>query len=379
MKHDPLSMLMANRSLSSWNPKDKNNRVEEELNIIACLYAGGFSIEEKIKAHSSLSPFQDPEYNQKFRRLLGNLNDINEICECAEINMQIGDYDVIRRLGFGSGGSVYLINSKNMKRKRVLKIIKEEKHRKEETELMARLKGKDLDNIVQIHEAGENIAVVAGEEKYAIVMEYIDGQTLRELVDAGPLSKDKVLEYGTQIFNGILSLQSYGITHRDLNLKNIKVNSDGVVKILDLGIATDENEPKGKDARRFGVPSDMKSNDLFSLGLILYQLSSGDHLILEKRDRSSYSHAEEVAILKEKLYENNQIASLYQEKICGNIPKELQAIIYACLENPIGNVEDVKEAFEQTRDDLRYYLMDKTDLIARIHELESKDNLVIKK
>lgn len=309
------------------------------------------------------------EYNPQLTQILSSnqARDLDELIECSQIE---SSYQVVCRLGKGSSGTTYKVFSPELKKYRALKIIND-KFSPKEAELMAKLENKDLENIVQIYEAGEHIVTINGEKKYAILMEYVDGKTIEELCQDEPIEPNQALNYSASIFNGIRSLRSQGITHRDLNLRNIKVNSNGIVKILDFGIATDEPNPKRKDAARFGVPSSMDASDIYSLGLIIYQLTAGKHLIVEKiGDIGSHTHRKLVTKEKEKLYGGGKLRQQYRQRIEQNIPLEIQPIIYACLESKDFNF--VQQTFEQVKNKLKYYFMDKEDLIKKITDLESK-------
>ncbi len=89
----------------------------------------------------------------------------------------------------------------------------------------------DHPNITTIHHIGEH------EGTRYIAMELVDGQTLRELLSEGPLSTKKTLAIATQIAGGLTKAHAAGIVHRDLKPENLMVTEDGLVKILDFGLA----------------------------------------------------------------------------------------------------------------------------------------------
>ncbi len=327
--------------------------------------------EEEIK-NELIDIVQNPErdYN-KLTQILknGEAQDLEEIVECGNIN---SNYEITCRLGSGAAGTTYKAYSRELKQFRAIKIIYPEKVNPKEAELMARLQGKDLDNIVQVYEAGNQIAAVNGEIRYAIVMEYVDGKTLREIIDEGKLPPDQVLDYSAEILNGILSLQHHGIVHRDINPQNVKVNSKSVVKIIDFGIATDEPKAIGKAARRYGVPENQEANDFFSLGMLTYKMATGHDLICEKKEgEGSQTHANETFEKKKMFYySKNRINEEFSTKIETEIPLEIQPLIFSCFE--FTETEVIQQAYIQAREDLRYHFMKKEDLIAIIKELKGK-------
>src|SRR3989344_59139 len=157
-----------------------------------------------------------------------------------------------------------------------------------------------------------------GQEKgYAILMEYVDGQTLEEILSERKLTPHEVLDYSAQILNGIKSLRKYGITHRDLKPKNIKVNTQGEVKILDFGIATDESHPEARNNQEFGAPTNMEADDLISFGLLVYKMATGKNLIdvPGKETMGHDAYANEIDRMKLFLYRDGKLTEEYRKKV----------------------------------------------------------------
>ena len=251
--------------------------------------------------------------------------DLAEILECYTVPVFNGF--AVCKLGTGKGGSVYKVYRNDLEQFYAFKLIDQEKINKKELKLMARLERRDLENIVGIldggtHLTGENWTTPEGEHiegKYAILMEYIDGQTLEEILSERKLTPHEVLDYSAQILNGIKSLRKYGITHRDLKPKNIKVNTQGEVKILDFGIATDESHPEARNNQEFGAPTNMEADDLISFGLLVYKMATGKNLIdvPGKETMGSGTYADEIDRIKQSLYRNGKITEEYDKKIWG--------------------------------------------------------------
>lgn len=137
-------------------------------------------------------------------------------------------------------------------------------------------------NIVTIHEVGESGG------RYFIAMEYLEGHTLRELIQLqGPLPVDRVADIAVQILDALDYAHSQGVVHRDIKPDNIHILPDGRVKITDFGIARIMTDPAiTTDGRVFGTPSYMspeqiagrpvdERSDLFSLGVVLYEMLTG--------------------------------------------------------------------------------------------------------
>ena len=159
-------------------------------------------------------------------------------------------------------------------------------------------------NICTIHDVQTGIPTESGESSHFIVMEYLEGKTLRQLVDGRPLETAEILELGIQIADGLDAAHAKGIIHRDVKPANLFVTSRGQAKILDFGIAKLASSPKLPDTASdvtsaatvdrllttpgaaVGTVSYMSPeqargedldgrSDLFSLGAVLYEMATG--------------------------------------------------------------------------------------------------------
>jgi len=243
------------------------------------------------------------------------IDNLDEFFECSLI--YIPNHITTKTIGRGNGGKAYRVYSEALKQYRVLKIIDRKKFSPKEAELMAKLKDSELENIVKIYDAGIDSVTKHGEPVHHILMEYVDGQTLEEILHERKLTPSEVLDYSVQILNGIQSLRKHGITHRDLNLRNIKVNSQGEVKILDFGIATDKPHPKAKDNRKYGTPEGEEADDLISFGLLVYKMVTGEHLVdvSGKETIGSDTYADAIDKEKQFLYQDGKLTEEYRNKI----------------------------------------------------------------
>src|SRR3990170_3837296 len=113
-------------------------------------------------------------------------------------------------------------------------------------------------------------------------MEYVDGQTLRD--KRSTLSQKQALEIGAQVADGLAAAHEHGIVHRDIKSENIMIRKDGIVQIMDFGLAklhgstrlTKEGSTIGTTGYMSpeqvqGLETDHRS-DIFSLGVVLYEL-----------------------------------------------------------------------------------------------------------
>ncbi|MBI3032402.1 protein kinase [Candidatus Woesearchaeota archaeon] len=300
------------------------------------------------------------------------VSSLEELFECARIS---SPYKVVRKIDEGKSGVVYTVYSPDLRKYFALKVIRD-KFSPKEAELMARLIGEDLENIVQIHDAGYHIVKVDGEEAYAILEEYVDGAKLSDTIKAiakEDLYNERAFEIGAQILNGIISLRRYGITHRDIYPGNIILEYRSLgdpdfkrtLKILDFGIATDQEHQRQVDGRRYGTPSRTYANDLFSLGLIVFELYVGEHLLGEKEeDELTSQHADRIGRLKEVMFdEQGNLQPRYKAKI----PDKIKPIVLPCLYGE--DLETIKQGFVGAYSSAEFYFMNKLDLVRRVMEL----------
>ena len=137
-------------------------------------------------------------------------------------------------------------------------------------------------NIVSVYDYGEQ------DDIYYIVMELVDGQTLREYMPTKQaLEIDKAVDFAIQICDGLQHAHSKGVIHRDIKPENIIVTSDGNIKVADFGIAravTSDTLTRSKDVYgsvRYFSPEQASGDsanaqsDMYSLGMVLYEMLSG--------------------------------------------------------------------------------------------------------
>src|ERR1700759_4824235 len=145
-------------------------------------------------------------------------------------------YELIRRLGSGGSGVVYLANDTLLMRPVVLKILKRGALTLEQMRTTVLREARmasaiEHPNVCGIYEVGEE-----GEEAY-IVMQYVPGQSLDKMIAKGPANVQLALSVGIQIADGLSAAHSLGIFHRDLKPANAILTDGGLVKILDFGLA----------------------------------------------------------------------------------------------------------------------------------------------
>jgi len=199
----------------------------------------------------------------------------------------INHYRIVRKIGSGGMGDVYLAEDTALNRRVALKFLAWNLCQSDECRARfkreAQAAGKlGHANIVAIHDVGEYQA------RPFFAMEYVEGQPLDKIIESGPLAVREVIELALGICNGLRKAHESGIIHRDIKPSNIIVDHDSVPRLLDFGLAAlgglDGAAESGSIRGTIGYlspeqvqgePSDHRS-DLFSLGVVLYEVISGN-------------------------------------------------------------------------------------------------------
>lgn len=213
---------------------------------------------------------------------------------------RFGAYEILSPLGAGGMGVVYRARDSRLGREVALKVLPEhlagdrERLRRFEQEARS-ASALNHPNIITIYELGQ------ADSTCYIAMELVEGDTLRRLLAAGPLPLHKMIHIAAQVADGLAKAHEAGILHRDLKPENLMVTREGLVKILDFGLAK-LTVPLGADPSSAstlggprtgsgvvmgtmgymspeqvsGRPLDFRS-DQFALGLVLYEVVAGRH------------------------------------------------------------------------------------------------------
>jgi len=143
------------------------------------------------------------------------------------LGSRIGPYEIVAPLGAGGMGEVYRARDTKLERHVAVKVLPEAVAQNRER--LARFE-REAKVLAALNHP--NIAHIYGVEQGALVMELVEGRTLK-----GPVPLHTALEYARQIAGALDSAHEKGITHRDLKPANIQITPDGVVKLLDFGLA----------------------------------------------------------------------------------------------------------------------------------------------
>ena len=196
-------------------------------------------------------------------------------------------YEIIRSIGEGGMANVYLANDVILDRKVAIKILRGDLANDEK--FVRRFQREALSasslshpNIVEMYDVGEDNGT------YFIVMEYVEGKTLKQLLKRrGALTLSEAIDIMLQITDGIAHAHESYIIHRDLKPQNIMIKEDGLIKITDFGIAmamnatqlTQTNSVMGSvhylpPEQASGKGSSVRS-DIYSMGILFYELLTG--------------------------------------------------------------------------------------------------------
>jgi len=209
---------------------------------------------------------------------------------------QVSHYRIIKRLGAGGMGEVFLGEDLKLERKVAIKMLPAKliENRQARRRLLREARTAailDHPNICAIHEVNDE-----GDCPF-IVMQYIEGETLSSKIESSGISFEDVLNFGIQIAEALAEAHSHGILHRDIKPQNVIVTPRGQVKVLDFGLVKVQSEhPAETDARTesqlteeghivgtvaYMSPEQLKGHvidarsDLFSLGVTLYECATG--------------------------------------------------------------------------------------------------------
>ena len=242
-----------------------------------------------IDHHSRAGRFLADPVSERFPALL---DDDEAVYEAGRV---IGPYTIVRELGRGGMGRVYLASDARLGRNVALKAIAprlisdpaQKERLRREARAAAGLTHPGICTVYALEEYDGDLFIAA---------EYMDGRTLREEIAGGsrPLASD-ILRTARDIAAALASAHASGIVHRDLKPENVMRTSDGRVKILDFGLARadlPEDDPRAVEVTESGVligtpgymaPELLKGGrgdaraDVFAFGVLIYEVASGVH------------------------------------------------------------------------------------------------------
>jgi len=257
-------------------------------------------------------------------------------------------YEIIEEIGRGGMGVVYIARDNKLKRTVALKFLPPELMRipeaKErfirEAQAAAAL---DHPNICTVYEVDE------AEGKTFISMAYIEGQSLKQRIEQGSFELEEALDIAVQVAEGLEEAHKKGVVHRDIKSANVMVTKEGQAKIMDFGLAKVEGTTLvTKEGTTMGTAAYMSPEqargekvdhrtDIWSLGVVLFQILSGQLPFKGERDTSvmySIVHEEPKPLMD----------------LCAGLPKSLEGIVDKALaKNVDERYKDVSEMLKELR------------------------------
>ena len=267
---------------------------------------------------------------------------------------RIDAYEVIDRLGSGGMGEVYRARDTRLGRTVALKVLRAGA----DPDLLHRLDREaraasalNHPNIVHIYDVGEAANQPGA---HYVVMEHVEGETLRRHLARGPLPLHELLDLGAQIADGLAKAHRAGIVHRDLKPENVMITPEGVAKILDFGLAKltvplsdlDAGETMSRHGTQVGTllgtleymsPEQATARsvdhrtDQFALGLILHEMATG---------RPSFRRDTPAQVLAAVIERDPELLG----RLRPDMPPALEALVARCLQ------KDARNRYERTED-----------------------------
>ena len=257
-------------------------------------------------------------------------------------------YQILEKVSGGGMAFVYKARCNLLNRIVAIKILKPEFAEDEDFVRRFRMEAQAAaslshPNIVGIYDVGQEDGL------YYIVMEYVEGNTLKDLIrQEAPLPVTEVIEVGIQICEALDCAHKNMIVHRDIKSQNIMITADGRVKVTDFGIARATGGTTITTGNVFGSvqyfsPEQARSDkvdersDLYSVGIVLYEAFTG---------RLPFNGETPVSIALKQIQEKPEPIS----NILPGFPQQLETIVQKCLAK---SPEDRYQSAEELKKDLR--------------------------
>jgi len=281
------------------------------------------------------------------------------------IGKTVSHYRIVEKLGGGGMGVVYKAEDTKLGRMVALKVLPPERvadpNRKRRFVQEARAASAlNHPNIITIYDIDE------AEGVHYIAMEHVEGKTLDRLIARHGLRVNEALKYAVQMATALAKAHSAGIVHRDLKPTNVMVTDDGLVKVLDFGLAKLTEAAPAGDAETAvtleptteegtivgtvgymspeqaeGKPVDARS-DIFSFGSVLYEMLTGQRAFQGDSKASTIA-----AILREEPKPLSQVVE--------GLPREVERIVRRCLRKDpahrFQHMDDLKVALEELKEE----------------------------
>lgn len=243
--------------------------------------------------------------------------------------MAVAHYRIEKKIGAGGMGEVFLAEDTRLNRKVALKFLPAEFTT--DPDVKARFTREaqaaaafNHPNVITVYEVAEF------QNRLFLAMEYVEGDSLKDLIAEKELRVSEIVDFAMQICQGLAKAHQVGIVHRDIKPQNILIDRDGRVRIVDFGLAKLKGDMKlTQIGSTLGTVSYMspeqaqgeevdRRSDIFSLGVMLYEMITG---------RLPFQGEHQAAILNSILNEQPQLPSRYNNRIS----QELERIVFKAL------------------------------------------------
>ncbi len=256
------------------------------------------------------------------------------------IGKTLGQYHILEKLGAGGMGEVYLAHDQKLDREVAVKILpqsaladpSDRRRLRKEAQTLSRLNHPNIETLFDF---------VSSEGVEFLVVEYVGGLTLCDMLQKGPLPEREVARLGIQLADGVAAAHSQRIIHRDLKPSNLRISADGRLKILDFGIAKflkPRRETIGTDGSTdsstfqdavgtlpYMAPEQLRAEaadartDVYGVGVVLYEMATG-----QRPFREEAQHRLSDAIL--------HMEPVPPRALNPRVSPELERIILKCLQ-----------------------------------------------
>ena len=203
-----------------------------------------------------------------------------------EVNQKIGDYQILNELGSGGMGRVYKVRNVITDRVEAMKVLLPDLAGRQELAARFQREIKVLASLNHPNIAQLRTALVL-DNQLVMIMEYVEGRTLADRLDSGPVPVKDAVNYIDQVLNALSYAHQHHVIHRDIKPANMMLTPQGVVKLMDFGIARSGDERSltmtgtTLGSLNYMSPEQVKGeatdarSDLYSVGVSLYELVTG--------------------------------------------------------------------------------------------------------
>ena len=276
-----------------------------------------------------------------------------------EPGTRLGSYKILSAIGAGGMGEVYRAEHVKLGRDVAIKVLPSDlasdPERLKRFEREARsASALNHPNIVTIHDIADH------EGTTYIAMELVEGRTLRELLRDGPLPVAEATALAGQICEGLGKAHTAGIVHRDLKPENIMVTDDGLVKILDFGLAKPIARKTSVDSKMTTLTKGTAEGVIVGTAYYMSPEQAAANAVDHRSDQFSFGVVLYELLCGQRPFEGSSVATVISailrdtpsppRSVRADVPKELERIVERCLEkDPDERYASADEVREQLR------------------------------